>query len=36
MRKISDGDINLRVISESMVFKTAGPDEVSNKMDVDR
>lgn len=36
MGRICDGDINLRIISESNVFKTTGLDEISSETHVDR
>ena len=36
MGKICDGDTNLRIISESNVFKTIGSDEISSETGVDR
>lgn len=36
MGRICDGDINLRIISESNAFKTTGLDEISSETHVDR
>lgn len=35
MGRICDGNINLRIISESNVFKTIGSDEISSETVVD-